>query len=653
MFSTDNTWRDSARLFACALLAAGLSLSLALVPSAARADDAALPMENPAAAAATQQEAQQAAQKAAERAAKIADYEAFVNQVLKQWNVPSCAIGIYVDGQVVLAKGYGLRNVEQQLPADADTLYAIGSETKAFTTMMLAQLCDEGKLDWDEPVRTYMPDFALKDEYASGHLTVRDMVTHRCGLPRHDLLWYATDFDRNELVRRLRFLEPNAELREMFQYNNLMYVLAGQLVAKLDGGSWEDSLQRRILAPLGMSSATTHVATMQASANFAESYWENPTADPANPKLELLPYKDYPSVAAAGAINCSVNDMLKWVALQLGDGNLNGQPFISARQLEQMHTSQMSTGDPPISRNAPVMNYGLGWFTTVYRGQYSVQHGGNIDGYSGMTMLFPQQGIGIVVLTNLSGTPVTNILAYNAVDRMLELGYNDVNERLLKNRDATRAALAQSQTLESASVVEGTSPSHALADYAGTYNDPGYGDVKVRLRDDGTLEASYYNLSLPLLHVHYDTFEASPENPMAGGTRVDFATDGEGRIATVSILLEPQVEAIHFKRVAEDPLSDPAVASAIQGDYLVGEMGIHVRRLENGQLIMDVEGQNSATLDPALLSGGAPEPGTIAIEFTVREMHGFGIRFILDSATKKCLKLLLLQPDGVYEAARQ
>ncbi|MCC7477279.1 serine hydrolase [bacterium] len=644
MISTNLTRRIFARLLCSITLAC--ALCAAWLPSGVRADDAALPMEDPAAAA-------QQAQKAAERAAKIAEYEAFVDQVLKQWNVPSAAIGIWVEGQVVLAKGYGQRNVEQKLPANADTIYAIGSETKAFTTMMLAQLCDEGKLDWDEPVRTYLPEFALKDEYASGHLTVRDMVTHRCGLPRHDLLWYGTSFDRDELVRRLRFLEPNAELRESFQYNNLMYVLAGQLIARLDGCSWDESLQRRILTPLGMASATTHVATMQAGANFAESYWENGQADPLKPSLELLPYKDYPSVAAAGALNCSVNDMLKWVALQLGDGKLNGQPFVSAAQLSQMHTMQMASGDPPLSRNAPMMGYGLGWFTTVYRGQYSVQHGGNIDGYSGMTMLFPQHKLGIVVLTNLSGTPVTNILAYNAVDRILELGYNDINERLLKNRDETRAAMAQSQGLAGQSRVEGTSPSHALADYCGTFSEPGYGELKVRLDAAGQLEAQYYSLVFPLSHVHYDSFEVPATAAMGGGTRADFSIDGQGRISACSILLEPQVAAIRFERVAENPLDDPAVAAAIQGDYLIAEMDIHVRRLENGQLIMDVEGQPSATLDPALLSGGAPDPGTLACEFTVREMHGFGVRFILDAATRKCLKLLLLQPDGVYEAARQ
>ena len=306
----------------------------------------------------------------------------------------------------MLAKGYGLRNVQANLPVTADTLFAIGSSTKAFTTMAMGILVEEGKLAWDEPVTTYLPKFALKDEVAGKRMTPRDLVTHRSGLPRHDLVWYNAKLSRPELVARLVHLEPNEDFREKFQYQNLMFLTAGHLAAEVAGTSWEEVIRSRILDPIGMKNSNFAVSESQKSRDFATPYTlKDKTAVD-------IPFRVIDAVGPAGSINSSVNDMAKWLLLNLGGGAIAGKRIVAARQVQDMHRPQMVIQtfpglfeDPEIQQPA----YGLGWFIESYRGKKRVHHGGAIDGFICQVSMLPDDGLGVVVLTNLGGSAARRI----------------------------------------------------------------------------------------------------------------------------------------------------------------------------------------------------------------------------------------------------
>ncbi|MGC2153430.1 MAG: serine hydrolase domain-containing protein, partial [Terriglobales bacterium] len=229
----------------------------------------------------------------------LRDFDAYVQKVMNDWKVPGAAIVIVKDGKVILSKGYGLRDVKNNLPVTEHTLFPIASITKSFTVATLGTLASEGKLDWDKPVREYLPDFRLYDDVLTARVTPRDLVTHRTGLPRHDSTWYRSDLSRGEMYSRLRYLEPNRDLRQEFQYNNLMFMTAGYLAGKLAGSTWEDAVSARIFKPLGMtSSGFDFGASFKSSSDVAHPYRK----DDNEVAHEAPIYPGDPALGPAGAI---------------------------------------------------------------------------------------------------------------------------------------------------------------------------------------------------------------------------------------------------------------------------------------------------------------------------------------------------------------
>jgi CubicO group peptidase (beta-lactamase class C family) len=580
----------------------------------------------------------------ADAQAKLSDYDAKMEQWLKDWSVPGCAVGVILNGEVVLAKGYGVKNLDSKQPVTADTLFPIGSATKAFTVALLAQLVDEGKLDWDKPVHEYLPGFRLYNDDLSDQLTVRDMVTHRSGLPRHDALWYGSSFTREEIVHRLRYLEPNEPIRAQFQYNNLMFLTAGYLDGVLRGSTWEEEVQQRLLTPLGMDSSVITTAQCTAAPDHAEGYWQIPDEKGMPKPPSFIPLSDFPACAPAGSISSSINDMLKWAAFQLGDGTVSGAQIVSLTQLKQMHTMQMAISSPPDNPRSPIQGYGMGWFISDYRGHYCVDHGGNIDGFSAMVRLFPFDNLAIVVLTNLAATPLTNIAAYGAADRLLGLDENDISGRLLAQRQQAQASQAAGQGAapqRPTGKQPGAAPAHPLADYAGEYVHPGYGMVQVTLGSDGKLHGSFNTFAMTLGHVWFETFEVTDENPILHGTQIMFVTDATGHVTGLSIQLEPAVDPIVFTHQPASPVTDPTFAAAVVGTYAVAGAKAAVS-IRNGVLYMHVPGQPEYELVP--LGGYA---------FSLRGLTGYSVKFKFDTKTATIAKAYLSQPDGTYEAVKQ
>ena len=468
-----------------------------------------------------------------------------VTAMMSEWHVPGLALGVIKDGQLLYAKGYGYRDLEQKLPVTPRTLMAIGSNSKSFTTVLLGMLVDQKKLDWDTPVLTYLPDFKLYDDYATRHMTPRDLVSHRSGLPRHDLLWYGRHFSRKELYQRLRYLEPSASFRAIWQYQNLMFMTAGYLEEQLTGRSWDDLVQDWIFTPLGMSRSLTSVKEMTSGDDFAYAYgWRDST-------VVRIPYRNIDPVGPAGSINSSVEDMLKYVQFRLDLGQGGGRQLLSKGQALEMQRPQMVIGAAAdaLWGGFDAIDYGLGVATGVYRGHHAVIHGGGIDGFISQMSWLPDDRIGVVVLSN-QGTdnPIPTLVAKAVYDRVLGLSPIDWAARQREqDRANAERALAQRQRLAADRKPE-TSPSHPLGDYVGTYGNPGYGSLEVRLVDGG-LEIRLDDLSAKLEHYHYDVFQltGSGSGPDLSGL-AEFSTNTKGEIDRIAVPLEPSVAPIVFKR---------------------------------------------------------------------------------------------------------
>jgi CubicO group peptidase (beta-lactamase class C family) len=573
---------------------------------------------------------------AAEKArAALAGFDDFVNQALVDWNVPGAAIAVVAGGEVVYAKGFGKRDLEKDLPMTPDSLFAIGSTTKAFTATVLGTLVDEGKVDWDTPVRTYLPWFRLEDQSTTEQITPRDLVTHRSGLPRHDLMWYNNhQVSREELVRRLAFLEPSATLRERFQYNNLMFMTAGYLSGELTGGTWEEAVRTRIFEPLGMTRSNFSVTDSRQDSDFAQPYREND-----DEKIERIPFRNIDLVGPAGSINSSVNEMSRWLLFNLNRGKVGEDQLVNASTLADIHTPHMVTGTTSDRPELGPSSYGLGWFIRSYRGHLMLAHGGGIDGFITMVVLYPNDGLGLVAFTNI-GSGLPGILTRHATDLVLGLEPIDWNGEALERRAKGREAAEEAETKKEATRVTNTVPSHALTDYAGDYLHPGYGPLSVTLADD-TLSFTFNEITTPLDHWHYDVFN---------GTEVDgddtfedikllFRSDFNGNIAELTVTLEGSVDPIVFTKQPDARLRDPEYLQRFTGSYQLLEQMITIE-LSGDTLIASIPGQPKLTLVP-----------DVSGRFMLKEDSSISIGFVLDEAGK-ATAINIYQPSGVHEAAR-
>lgn len=571
---------------------------------------------------------------AAARAA-LDGFAAVVEKAVADWNVPGAGLAVVAGGEVVLAEGFGHRDLEQDRPMTADSLFAIGSTTKAFTATVLGMLSDEGKVDWDEPLRTYLPGFRLHDPVATELVSPRDLVTHRSGLPRHDLLWYNDNRGtRGEVVARLAHLEPSAGLRQEFQYNNLMFLTAGHLIERLTGETWEQAVRARILEPLGMTRTTFAVAESQKDADHALPYREND-----HDQLERIPFRPIELIGPAGSLNSSVHEMSRWLLFNLSGGQAGGERLINATTLADIHSPHMTMGAAPERPEISQPTYGLGWVIDTYRGHRRVRHGGGIDGFSTMVMLFPDDDLGFVSFTN-RGSGLPAILIQHAADLILGLDPIDWNGEALERRAKAKEAMGEAEKKKGATRRAGTRPSRHLAEYAGDYSHPGYGTLAIRL-EDSALSMTFNGISSPLEHWHYDVFSGAEVegDKTFEDQKLIFRGDVNGEIAAVETVFEPKVDAIVFKRRPDAKLFDPDYLRRLTGAFELRGQRVTVE-LAGGVLTATVPGQPRYTLEPDV-SGRfvLKEYSLISVDFTV---EGDG----------EATALTFYQPNGVFEAKR-
>lgn len=562
------------------------------------------------------------------------DFAEFVHATMQSWQLPGLAIAIVEDDEVIFSQGFGKRNMAQDLDVTPQTLFAIGSCSKAFTTTAMGMLVDEGKLNWETPVKQYIPSFKMYDSFATERMTPLDLVTHRSGLPRHDLMWYNSSSTRRELFDRLQYLEPSKDFRTTWQYQNLMYMAAGYLIEQITGQSWEDFVQQRILTPLEMTNSNFSVHTSQQSADFAMPYEKK-----KNEVQETSFYDQFEAVAPAGAINSSVADMSKWLLLQLHKGKYHDTQIISEAQLTQTHTPQMIIPEPHKHAELAYPGYALGWMVNSYRGHLMVQHSGGINGFSALTTLLPDDHIGIVVLTNMGNCPVHTIVTLNACDRLLGLDEIAWNERVKKEFDEMMGALEKGQEKSASARVPDTHPSHALDAYTGEFEHPGYGTAVIE-QDGEQLKLTFNNMTFPLTHYHYDIFEATLEHFYIN-TQVSFATGAQGDIDSFTITLEPAVNALIFKRVADKAMTEKSFLEQFVGTYEWSTVTVTITLKGAKTLFLFVPGQPEYEL--------VPYKGTT---FQFKEHTGFSLEFKRDDAGNVA-EAVLTQPHGVITAKKK
>jgi CubicO group peptidase (beta-lactamase class C family) len=405
------------------------------------------------------------------------DFAPLVRRLMARDQIPGVAVGVVEQGQLVYARGFGYRDVENQRPMTPDTLFPLGSASKAFTATAIALLADEGRIALDAPVRTYLSDFFLEDPVASATLTTRDLLTHRSGLPRHDLFWYQAPFSRDELYRRLRFLEPNGPARTRWRYNSLMFVVAGRIVEKVSGERWESFVQTRILLPLNMRRTLLSAEAMEADSDHASPY---AIREGRVRKIPLL--KRLSAIAPAGAVQSSVRDLARWLAFHA----TRSPPLLGEDMWRELHRPQaeMPAPDQPEVQHP---YYALGWIHESYRGHPLLFHNGAIDGFTVHLGFLPETGQGLILLMNRdSATEAQMALAYSAYDRLLGLEPLDWEERLEEKptplHDARDIAL-----------------DFPIEEVVGRYEHPAYGALTVRVNGD-KLVMQFRTLRLTLVY---------------------------------------------------------------------------------------------------------------------------------------------------------
>ena len=458
-------------------------------------------------------------------------FDGFVKREMKKWEVPGAAIGVVRGKRRIYQQGFGIRNARSGLEVNCDTLFSIASTTKAFTATAAGILVDEGKLKWDTPVCKYVPSFRLKDKVATERLTIRDMLCHRTGLPRHDMVWWKTDLSRAELFRRLRYLKPTKDIRAEWQYCNLMYVAAGVVIEEISGQSWEDFVRERIFEPLGMNDASFFPEAQQCSGNIAVGHRH------VKNRFAVQRPNQVPSKGPAGTICANATDMCKWLIMNLHEGKYRGSQVISKRALREIHTPQIAAPGMPEDHELLPASYALGWNVSAYRGHLMVSHSGSINGTLTRASFLPRDGIGVFVVTNIAGPKggyFLNTVRYRAFDTLLGLSTVPWSRRF-RARHAKSVAQEKRQKRKSAPPKEKKPPSKRLAEYAGEYHEPAYGLLTVE-HHRGALRMTFHGEAARLAHWDGDSFKKC-RNAEGAPPHLTFRQNRPGDISAVAVKL--------------------------------------------------------------------------------------------------------------------
>ena len=509
----------SARSFLSALLLAGTAAApLALTPAAITTALLAAPT------------VVQAQQRAA-RAPDMAAFDRYVAKAARDWKIPGLAIAVVKNDSLVFAKGYGVIEQGKQARVDEHTRFAIGSTTKAMTVVALAMLADEGKLSFDDRVIDHLPNFRLHDAWATREVTIRDLLTHRTGLPGTDLLWIFDSYPTDEIFQRIRYVEPESSFRSHWEYQNVMYALAGAIVEEASGMSWADFLRTRIFEPLGMTETIPLVAELQGKPNVAVPHAE------IDDSVQVVSIRTTDPIAPAGSVWSSVHDMSIWMRFVLDSGRIGDKRLVKPETFREIVAPEIRApmDEYPALRLAKphFFSYALGWFVQDYQGETVWMHTGSIDGMIAIIGLLPAQRVGVYVLGNLDHAELRHALMYRVFD-MYEGNpprdwSGDVHQLFEELQSKAEAARAKRDS----ALAKSTRPTLPLQKYAGTYSDSTYGKVDITLAGNALRFRFVKGDPQPLDHVEYDTFKAKAKDTIEPDPVVTFVLDGSGGVSAL------------------------------------------------------------------------------------------------------------------------
>jgi CubicO group peptidase (beta-lactamase class C family) len=570
-------------------------------------------------------------------ATKLQGFDDYMAKVLKDWNGPGIGVGIVVGDKLVFAKGYGYRDYENKLPFTPATVCPIASNTKLFTAVAAGMLVEEGKLAWDKPVRESVPAIRFYNEQLNNSVTLRDMLSHRTGITRHDTIWYKSGFTRKELFDRLKYLEPQEPMRQTFLYNNLMFAAVGYMIELQSGKTWEQFVRDRILQPLDMNSTGYSIAEMVKQPEHGVGFTERRDSF----DLYKIPYyEDIAGVAPCGAIVSNIQDLSHWLIALMNDGKYNGNQVLPADVLKQTLQPAIALANTAADQRGwwETLNsaYGMGRQTSVYRGHLLTYHGGDLPGFHSQVSFLPKEHIGVLVLVIGNHTaPLYNLITYNVYERMLGLDQTPWIQRGLDIRLKAKQAETQARKKAGEDRVSDTKPSHALADYVGDYDNPAYGAVNIALKD-GQLQFDFHKIKMPLTHFHYDRFDTA-DDEQDGKWSVNFRTNPQGDVEQAIMSLD-EAEAA-FTRKPEK--LDPKLMGQLAGSY----------ETPTGTRLQVTYQENSGL---SLVSPGSPPlplNQVKGLRFRVPQFSDVIFEFVMENGQVKALKQKA--PDGEFSFPRK
>ncbi|MDG5492208.1 serine hydrolase [Psychroserpens sp. SPM9] len=575
---------------------------------------------------------------------RLKGVEKELNKILEATKAAGFAVAVVDGDKIVYAKGFGYSDYENKIPADANTLFAIGSSTKAFTSAILGLLRADDKLSFDDNPRKHIPELEFFDDNMNNNMIIKDLMRHSTGLPRHDGSWYYfPTHSKDSLMMRIKHHEPFTGIRQQWYYNNFGFLAQGVIAERITSKSWEDNLKEYFFTPLEMNRTNASIAEMKSSSNAALGY------EVKDDQIKKMDYYDIAGMSPAGSINSSVNDMSKWLITWMNNGKYKDSEIIPENYINEAMSSQMVVGGNIPDEKFPDIhfaNYGYGWFLQSYKGHYRVDHGGNIDGFSANVAFFPTDKIGIVVLANQNGSPVPSLVRNTIADRMIGEARTDwvgrYEDELEKGKKAQKDAEENSET----SNVKNTKPSHISLDYTGTYAHEGYGKFEIVSEND-SLFSTINSDKIYLHHYHYDVFEmidvieGKVDTASYGKSiKIAFATNDAGDISGAKLKIEPTLDALEFKRTPNTIDVDTKTLEQYTGEYDISGTGFKIF-IKNEALYLFIKGQPEYELIP-----------TAKHKFSFKTLEGFKIEFI-ESENGTITELKAIQPNGTFVAKRK